>query len=327
MFECSREQARPRQPLRPKRVTSTAATATATNGSASPSLNKRANMMNGGTSKSATTNGGSGLYSKDEVNVESLDFTKKILHTAWHPKDNIVAIAATNNLYIYYTKDQNNLQSLNSTTSYNNCYTNSNTSNTNPNYSNLNGTSSVVPTNTTNGVAIVPTVTAAATTTVNNDSSCLTLNTSFYTPSSTSTNTSNSSSLLSTSPTSNGTAQQQPPPLPSSTQISQQQQPIVANSMSLWIDKYFLKNEFFFSIFTLHFEKNEHKILYIKKTKSHQSINKIISNLKKKRKNFLKFFFVSTLESKSFFLFRWHKRWIFYFSFFLFRNILDGLLL
>lgn len=38
---------------------------------------------------------------KDEISVDSLDFNRKILHTAWHPKENIIAVAATNNLYIF----------------------------------------------------------------------------------------------------------------------------------------------------------------------------------------------------------------------------------
>lgn len=38
---------------------------------------------------------------KEEISPDSLDFTKKILHTAWHPKENIVAVAATNNLYVF----------------------------------------------------------------------------------------------------------------------------------------------------------------------------------------------------------------------------------
>ena len=41
---------------------------------------------------------------KDEVNVESLDYNRKILHTAWHPTENIVAVAATNNLYLFQEK-------------------------------------------------------------------------------------------------------------------------------------------------------------------------------------------------------------------------------
>ncbi|CAE1226893.1 PPP2R2 [Acanthosepion pharaonis] len=42
---------------------------------------------------------------KDEINVDCLDFNKKILHTAWHPLENILAVAATNNLYIFQSKD------------------------------------------------------------------------------------------------------------------------------------------------------------------------------------------------------------------------------
>lgn len=38
---------------------------------------------------------------KEEISVDSLDFNRKILHTAWHPKENIIAVAATNNLYIF----------------------------------------------------------------------------------------------------------------------------------------------------------------------------------------------------------------------------------
>ncbi|CAJ0923640.1 unnamed protein product [Ranitomeya imitator] len=45
-----------------------------------------------------------GKRKKDEINVDSLDFNKKILHTAWHPKENIIAVAATNNLYIFQDK-------------------------------------------------------------------------------------------------------------------------------------------------------------------------------------------------------------------------------
>ena len=46
-----------------------------------------------------------GKRKKDEISVDSLDFNKKILHTAWHPLENIVAIAATNNLYVFSSKD------------------------------------------------------------------------------------------------------------------------------------------------------------------------------------------------------------------------------
>ena len=39
---------------------------------------------------------------RDEVSVENLDCPRKILHPVWHPKDNILAIAATNNLYLFH---------------------------------------------------------------------------------------------------------------------------------------------------------------------------------------------------------------------------------
>ncbi|XP_030643900.1 protein phosphatase 2, regulatory subunit B, gamma a [Chanos chanos] len=42
-----------------------------------------------------------GRRRRGDVGVDSLDFTKKILHMAWHPAENIIAIAATNNLYIF----------------------------------------------------------------------------------------------------------------------------------------------------------------------------------------------------------------------------------
>ena len=42
---------------------------------------------------------------KDELSVDSLDFGKKILHAAWHPSESVVAVAATNNLYLFQGKD------------------------------------------------------------------------------------------------------------------------------------------------------------------------------------------------------------------------------
>ena len=41
---------------------------------------------------------------KEEINVDCLDFSKKILHTAWHPTENVIAVAATNNLYLFQDK-------------------------------------------------------------------------------------------------------------------------------------------------------------------------------------------------------------------------------
>lgn len=32
---------------------------------------------------------------------EFMDYNKKILHSSWHPKENTIAVAATNNLFIF----------------------------------------------------------------------------------------------------------------------------------------------------------------------------------------------------------------------------------
>ena len=45
-----------------------------------------------------------GKRRKNGISVDSLDFSKKILYTAWHPSENIIAVAATNNLYIFQDK-------------------------------------------------------------------------------------------------------------------------------------------------------------------------------------------------------------------------------
>ena len=42
---------------------------------------------------------------KEEISVDCLDFNRKILHAAWHPGDNVLAVAATNNLYIFQSKE------------------------------------------------------------------------------------------------------------------------------------------------------------------------------------------------------------------------------
>ncbi|XP_061590428.1 serine/threonine-protein phosphatase 2A 55 kDa regulatory subunit B alpha isoform-like [Cololabis saira] len=42
-----------------------------------------------------------GKRKKDEFTVDSLDLNKKILHSAWHPQDKIIAVATTNNIYIF----------------------------------------------------------------------------------------------------------------------------------------------------------------------------------------------------------------------------------
>ncbi|WAR22247.1 2ABA-like protein [Mya arenaria] len=46
-----------------------------------------------------------GKRKKEEISVDCLDFNRKILHAAWHPLDNILAVAATNNLYLFSSKE------------------------------------------------------------------------------------------------------------------------------------------------------------------------------------------------------------------------------
>lgn len=67
-LEATRENARPKQQLKQKKVTTT------------------------------------GKRKKEEISVECLDFNRKILHIAWHPQENIIALAATNNLYLFQEK-------------------------------------------------------------------------------------------------------------------------------------------------------------------------------------------------------------------------------
>lgn len=38
---------------------------------------------------------------KEELNPDSIDFSRKILHAAWHPTDNVVAVGASNNLFLF----------------------------------------------------------------------------------------------------------------------------------------------------------------------------------------------------------------------------------
>ncbi|KAF8141516.1 WD40-repeat-containing domain protein [Boletus edulis] len=50
--------------------------------------------------KNGLKNGRSGGL-RDAMQMETLDFNKKILHASWHPRENTIAIAATNNLFLY----------------------------------------------------------------------------------------------------------------------------------------------------------------------------------------------------------------------------------
>jgi hypothetical protein len=40
-------------------------------------------------------------YEPPVINPESLEYDKKILQVAWHPDENVVAVAGLNNLFVY----------------------------------------------------------------------------------------------------------------------------------------------------------------------------------------------------------------------------------
>lgn len=68
-FEASRHVSKPKQPLKPRRI------------------------------------GHGNKRKKDEVSVDVFDFSHKVIHATWHPTDSVYALAATNSLYIYHSKD------------------------------------------------------------------------------------------------------------------------------------------------------------------------------------------------------------------------------
>ena len=45
--------------------------------------------------------GGNKRKTEDQIDVNAISFTKKPLHVAWHPRDDVIAIGASNNLYLY----------------------------------------------------------------------------------------------------------------------------------------------------------------------------------------------------------------------------------
>jgi len=38
---------------------------------------------------------------EEYLNADGLDLGKKILHASWHPRENTIALAATNNLFLF----------------------------------------------------------------------------------------------------------------------------------------------------------------------------------------------------------------------------------
>ena len=42
---------------------------------------------------------------RNEICIDSLDYRQKVLHSDWHPNEHIIAVAATNRLLIYDSKN------------------------------------------------------------------------------------------------------------------------------------------------------------------------------------------------------------------------------
>ena len=40
---------------------------------------------------------------KEDINPDTIDYNKKILHASWHPQEYSIAVAATNNLFLFST--------------------------------------------------------------------------------------------------------------------------------------------------------------------------------------------------------------------------------
>ncbi|KAI8076887.1 protein phosphatase PP2A regulatory subunit B [Halteromyces radiatus] len=55
----------------------------------------------GSTKHRMTSLGGGVSSSTSGMNSDNMDFNKKILHASWHPRENSIAVAATNNLFIF----------------------------------------------------------------------------------------------------------------------------------------------------------------------------------------------------------------------------------
>ncbi|TIA74405.1 hypothetical protein E3P92_01213 [Wallemia ichthyophaga] len=45
--------------------------------------------------------GAKSFNKKDDINLDNIDFNKKILHGSWHPHEDTIAIGATNNLFLF----------------------------------------------------------------------------------------------------------------------------------------------------------------------------------------------------------------------------------
>ncbi|GAA5840141.1 hypothetical protein JCM3766R1_004108 [Sporobolomyces carnicolor] len=63
--------------------------------------NKQQKAGAAGAAGGANGKKGASATTKPIIDTENIDFNKKILHASWHPRENTIAIAATNNLFLY----------------------------------------------------------------------------------------------------------------------------------------------------------------------------------------------------------------------------------
>lgn len=63
----------------------------------------KAKKVGGQKNKGLNTKGGAkgANGNKTPIDVDNIDFNKKILHASWHPQEDTIAIAATNNLFLF----------------------------------------------------------------------------------------------------------------------------------------------------------------------------------------------------------------------------------
>lgn len=62
--------------------------------------------------KAGANNAAGGAGAVGQVNTENVDFNKKILHASYHPRENTIAIAATNNLFIFSAQNAAGIPTL-----------------------------------------------------------------------------------------------------------------------------------------------------------------------------------------------------------------------
>ena len=72
----------------------------------SPNGNKKGGSRAGSPAASAA---GQGSRMRKETDADQIDFNKKILHMSWHPFEDSIAIAATNNVSIWALSDSPSL--------------------------------------------------------------------------------------------------------------------------------------------------------------------------------------------------------------------------